>query len=74
MKQLLNWRQWVLYVLFAVGFFAVVLIFGEDERPMGEWIEARIYLAVLAAACFYPLCKLTKKWERENKIKIEEPK
>lgn len=74
MKQLLNWRQWVLYVLFAVGFFAVVLIFGEDERPMGRWIEVRVYLALLAAASFYPLCKLTKKWERENKIKIEEPK
>lgn len=74
MKQLLNWRQCVLYALLAIGFFAVILIFGDDERPMSQWIEVRIYLAAIAAACFYPLCKLTKKWEREGKIKIEEPK
>lgn len=74
MKRFLNWRQWVLYALFAIGFFAVMLFFGEDERPMGQWIEARIYLALIATACFYPLFKLTNKWEREGKIKIEEPK
>lgn len=74
MKRLLNWRQWVLYLLFVIGFMAVMLIFGDDERPLGEWVEVRIYLALIATACFYPLCKLTKKWERERKIKIEEPK
>lgn len=68
MKQLLNWRQWVLYALLTIGFFAVILIFGDDELPMAQWIEVRIYLALIAAACFYPLCKLTKKWEREGKI------
>ena len=74
MRQLFNWRQWTLYALLAVGSLAVMLIFGDDERPMAQWIEVRIYLAAIAAACFYPLCKLTKKWEREGKIKIEEPK
>lgn len=69
MKRFLNWRQWVLYALFAIGFFAVILIFGDDERPMAEWIEVRIYLALIATVCFYPLSKLTKKWEREGKIK-----
>lgn len=59
----------MLYALFAIGFFAVILIFGDDERPMAEWIEVRIYLALIATVCFYPLSKLTKKWEREGKIK-----
>lgn len=70
MKSLFNWRQWVLYALFATGFFAVMLIFSNDERPISEWIEVRVYLALIAFACFYPLCKLTKKWEREGKIKM----
>lgn len=70
MKQSFNWRQWVLYALFAIGFFAVILIFGDDERPMAEWIEVRIYLALIATVCFYPLSKLTKKWECEGKIKM----
>ena len=74
MKTKLNWRWLVLYALFAVGFFAVILIFGEDERSIVQWIEVRIYLTLIATACFYPLCKLTKNWEREGKIKIEEPK
>lgn len=60
----------MLYALLAIGFFAVILIFGDDERPMSQWIEVRIYLAAIAAACFYPLRKLTKKWEREGKIKM----
>ena len=60
----------MLYALLAIGFFAVILIFGDDERPMSQWIEVRIYLAAIAAACCYPLCKLTKKWEREGKIKM----
>lgn len=72
MKQLLNWRQWVLNALFAVGFFAVMLIFGDDERPMTQWIEARIYLALIATACFYTLYKLTKKWKYDGKIKEPE--
>lgn len=74
MKQLLNWREWVQYALLSIGFYAVILIFSEDELPMGEWIEVRIYLALIVTACFYTLSKLTKKWEREGKIKIEEPK
>lgn len=74
MKTILNRRMWALCALLAIGFFAVVLIFGDDERPMRQWIELRIYLALIATACFYPLCRLTKKWEREGKFKIEEPK
>ncbi len=74
MKTKLNWRWLVLYALFTAGFSAVILMFGEDERPVGEWVEVRIILAAIAAACLYPLCRLAKKWEREGKIKIEEPK
>lgn len=68
MNRLLNWRQWVLYALLAVGFFAIMAIFGDDERALSEWIEARVYLAAIAVTCFYSLWRLTKKWEREGKI------
>lgn len=68
MKQLLSWRQLTLYVLFAVGFLAVVLVFAEDERPLDEWIAVRIGLVIISTACFYPMAKLTRKWEHEGKI------
>lgn len=69
MKSLLNWRQGVLYTLFVVAFFAAILIFGDDERPLGAWIEVRVYLFAIASGCFYALCRLARKWEREGKIK-----
>ena len=68
MKVLLNWRQWVLYVLFAGGLFATIAIFGDDERELGEWIEVRVYLVAIVVVCFYSLYRLTKKWEREGKL------
>lgn len=70
MKQLLNWRQCVLYALLAIGIFAVILIFGDDERPMAQWIEVRIYLTLIAAACFYPLGRLTKRWQNKGKVEV----
>lgn len=73
MKQLLNWRQWVLYALFAGCFYALLMMGDETANTMREFVIIRIKAVVLMLACGYPLCKLTKKWEREGKIKIEEP-
>lgn len=70
MKQLLNWRQWVLYTLFAGCFYALCMFCDETDNTIGDFIEIRIYAVMLMLACGYPLCKLTKKWEREGKIKM----
>lgn len=59
----------MLYALFAAGFFSVMLVFGEDELPLGEWTEVRLCLAAIAAACFYTLHRLTVKWERGGKTR-----
>lgn len=63
MKQIFNWRWWVLSALLAVGFLMVALMFGEDNLPLIEFIEVRIYLAIAAYACFYTLGRLTKRWQ-----------
>lgn len=68
MKALTKWRFGVLYVLLLTGIMAVLFIFGDDERPMAQWIEVRIYLVAIAAVCFCTLGGLTKKWNREGKI------
>lgn len=70
MKQLLNWRQWVLYALLAGCFFAFLMMCDETDNTLGEFLTIRIYAVALMLACSYPLCKLTKKWEREGKIKM----
>lgn len=70
MKQLLNWRWWVLSALLSVGFLMVALMFGEDNLPLIEFIEVRIYLAIAASACFYILGRLTKRWQNKGKVEI----
>lgn len=73
MKSLLNWRQWVLYALFAGCFIAFLMMCDETDNTAAEFITMRIKAVVLMSVCGYTLCKLTGKWEREGKIKIEEP-
>ena len=63
MKQIFNWRWWVLSALLSVGFLMVALMFGEDDLPLIEFIEVRICLAIAASACFYALGRLTKRWQ-----------
>lgn len=69
MKQLLNWRQWVLYALFAGCFYAFLMMCDETDNTMGEFIAIRVKATILMLSCGCPLYKLTKKWEREGKIK-----
>lgn len=70
MKQILNWRWWVLSALLGVGFLMVALMFGEDNLPLIEFIEVRIYLAIAASACFYTLGRLTKRWQNKGKVEV----
>lgn len=70
MESLLNWRHWVLCTLLVAGLFATMLFFGDDQLPLSERAKADMCFAAIASACFYTLCKLTKKWEREGKIEL----
>lgn len=70
MKQIFNWRWWVLSALLGVGFLMVALMFGEDNLPLIEFIEVRIYLAIAAYACFYTLGRLTKRWQNKRKVEV----
>lgn len=70
MKSLLNWRQWTLYALFAGCFFAFLMLCDETDNTMGEFIAIRIKALALMLVCGYPLCKFTKKWKMEGKIKM----
>lgn len=70
MKTFLNWRHYVQFLLFCVGALAVARIFGDPVKLMshGEWLWQTFLSLCVAVPCFYTLCKLTKKWEREGKI------
>lgn len=60
----------MLYALFAGCFFALLMMCDETDNTLGEFTVIRIKAVTLMLACGYPLCKLTKKWEREDKIKM----
>ena len=70
MKKLLNWRQWVLYALFAGCFVAFLMLCDESDNTMTEFVTIRVYAVLLMLACGWPLCRLTKKLGKEGTIKI----
>lgn len=67
MRKTVNWRQWVLYALFAGCFYAFLMLCDETENTMQEFVSIRIKAVVLMFSCGIPLCVLAKKWEREGK-------
>lgn len=70
MKTILNWRRGVLYALFAGCFYAFLMMCDETDNTMGEFVAIRIKAVILMLACGYPLCRLTKKWGGDGKIKM----
>lgn len=63
-----NLRKASLFTLLGVTACSVLLIFADDNRPLSDWIEVRIYLAAVACVCGFTLRKLTQKWTAEGKI------
>ncbi len=68
MKAILNWRYYVMFALLAIGMVSTLAIFSEDSRPLGEWIEIRVYLSIIAAASFYVMNRLRIRWESKGEI------
>lgn len=70
MKQILNWRQWVLYTLFAGCLFAFLMMCDETDNTLEEFVAIRIKAVALMLVCGLSLYRLARKWEREGKIKM----
>ena len=60
----------MLYTLFAGCFFAFLMMCDESDNTLTEFVTIRVYAVLLMLACGWPLCRLTKKWGKEGKIKI----
>lgn len=67
MKTTIDWRRCVICALCCIGMFSFMLIFGEDERPIGVWILSRAYLALASAVCFYIAKRLRLYWSVKAK-------
>lgn len=61
----------VIGILFVIGFLAVARAFGAAETPLNnaEWIKQTLLSLVVGAACFLGIYRLSRKWERKDKIK-----
>lgn len=68
MKAIFNWRYYVIYALFSIGIISLLFIFSEDDRPLGAWIEMRIYLAIISAASFYIMHRLRTCWTAKGEL------
>lgn len=68
MKAIFNWRYYVIFTLLAIGVLSFSAIGAEDNRPMREWIEVRMYLALLGFGSFYAMNRLRIYWEKRGDI------
>lgn len=65
MNRFLDWRRGVMAVAFIAGCLAVAMAFGDDDRPLGEWMAMRLMLEAVAAGCFYAVYRLAKKLDAD---------
>ncbi|MCX4285419.1 hypothetical protein [Duncaniella dubosii] len=70
MKILLNWRYYVLFALFSLGFLALMVVFGDPAENMSLLREEMIRLAAAAVSfvSFYILHLCVKYWESRDLI------
>lgn len=69
MKALLNWRYYVMAVLFFSGALAVARAFSlPDTMTDLEWSKQFLLSLTVGIPCFVLFGILTGKWEREGKI------
>lgn len=69
-KILLNWRYYVLSALFYVGFFGIMIAFGEPTEHLSsaQWFAHFLRSLSIGAAAFGLLAALIRRWERQGAI------
>lgn len=55
-------------LLLGAGMVSLLAACGEDDSPLGAWIETRIYFLLLTVVCFYALRRLRLYWESKGSI------
>lgn len=70
MKAILNWRYYVIAILFAFGFLSVARVFGEPTHPMTneQWLGQVIISLTVAAVSFFLFRFCVAYWERRDEI------
>ena len=66
-KILLNWRLYLIGVLFCIAIFC---LFSEPVSNSKYWVELLISSKVLAVLIGYIVIKLTNYWERKGLIDL----
>lgn len=67
MKILLNWRYYIIAILFNIGALVIARMFSEPADPVSDaqlMTDTCISLSV-AASCFCVMAMLIKRWERQ---------
>ena len=70
MKAIFNWRYYVLFALFFVGFLGIAAPFGEPSANIDicVWLIAVTISFAVGVGSFYGYFRCMKRWERDNKI------
>lgn len=70
MKAIFNWRYYVIFTLFAVGFLAIGRAFGEPAPTMteAEWYWQVLMSVAVGFGSFYALYRCIRYWEAKDEI------
>lgn len=64
MKQIFDWRNWVLGILFSGGVCCTLFAFGDPKPDMSvtAWLSLMVMFLAIAALCFTGLYFCLKAW------------
>lgn len=70
MKVILNWRYYIIVILFGVGFLAIGRAFGEPIRPMTDiqWLLQMVISLIIGVVSFFALYVCIVYWEHKGQI------
>ena len=69
MKELLNFRYYVLAALGSVG-LTLLLMDCPDSKPFTYWIQFQLGAKAVALACFWLVYRLINYWNPKGRIRI----
>lgn len=70
MKAILNWRYWIIALLFTIGIIAMGRAFGNEVEAMtdSEWLMQVAVSFGIGSGSFFALGKCIRHWEKNGDI------
>lgn len=68
MRELFDWRNWVVGILFCAGLFFLIIACGEPDPKMSEteWLTSILMFVSISGSCFGTMYFVTKYFDKQE--------